>query len=61
MLVLAALPSTNVIVVVSRSLSGGVRQGLAVAAGIVAADLLFIGVAIGGLSLVATALASETA
>ncbi len=57
MLLLAALPSTSVWLVVGHSLSGGVRQGLAVAAGIVAADLLLIVVAISGLSLVTTALA----
>lgn len=57
MLLLAALPSTSVWLVVGHSLSGGIRQGLAVAAGIVAADVLFIAIAIGGLSLVAAALA----
>ncbi|NJK72660.1 MAG: LysE family transporter [Synechococcaceae cyanobacterium SM2_3_60] len=58
LLLLAALPSTSVWLVVGHSLGGGIWQGLAVALGIVVADVLFIAIAIGGLSLVATALAT---
>ncbi|MBT1062188.1 LysE family translocator [Bowmanella sp. Y26] len=53
MLLLAALPSASVALVVSRSASHGVRQGMMVALGIVSADLLFAGLAIVGMSALA--------
>lgn len=53
MLILAALPSASVALVVSRSASHGVRQGMMVALGIVSADLLFAGLAIVGMSALA--------
>lgn len=51
MLVLAALPSISVLAVTSRALSGGFRHGAAVSAGVVAGDIVFILVALFGLSL----------
>lgn len=48
---LAALPSASVMLVVARSAALGRSHGAAVAAGIVAADLLFILVAVFGLAL----------
>ncbi len=53
MLILAAVPSTSVALVVTRSASLGINNGLAVSAGIVLADLLFIALAILGLSAIA--------
>ena len=53
MLILAALPSASVALVVGRSASHGVRQGMMVALGIVSADLLFAGLAIVGMSALA--------
>ena len=53
---LAALPSTSVIAVVSRSVSGGFRHGIATSIGIVVGDIRFILVAIFGLSFVAEAM-----
>ena len=43
---MAALPSSSVALVVARSALSGVRHGLAVAAGIVAGDLIFMAMAI---------------
>ncbi|MEX0739079.1 MAG: LysE family translocator [Pseudohongiella sp.] len=51
MLVLAALPSISVLAVTSRALSGGFRHGAAVSAGVVTGDIIFIVVALFGLSL----------
>ena len=51
MLVLAALPSISVLAVTSRALAGGFRHGAAVSAGVVAGDLLFILIALFGVSL----------
>ncbi|HBN15658.1 MAG TPA: hypothetical protein DD407_11530 [Pseudohongiella sp.] len=51
MLVLAALPSISVLAVTSRALIGGFRHGAAVSAGVVAGDLLFILIALFGISL----------
>lgn len=51
--ILAALPSTSVIAVVSRSIGGGFRHGIATAIGIVVGDICFIIIAILGLSFVA--------
>ncbi len=53
MFVLAAIPSTSVALVVTRSATLGVGNGIAVAAGIVLGDLIFIMLAIFGLSVVA--------
>ena len=49
LLALAALPSASVALVVSRAASAGLRQGAWVALGIVAGDLLFVGLALLGL------------
>lgn len=53
MFVLAAIPSTSVALVVTRSATLGVRNGIAVTAGIVLGDLVFIMLAILGLSIIA--------
>ena len=50
---MAALPSISVMLVVSRTLSGGVSQGVMVCLGIVAADLLYLLLAMFGLTIVA--------
>lgn len=53
MLVLAAIPSASVVLVITRSATLGVRNGVAVAAGIVIGDLIFVSLAILGMSLLA--------
>ncbi|MCB0193946.1 MAG: LysE family translocator [Anaerolineae bacterium] len=53
MLVLASIPSTSVLVVSTRSVTSGFRHGALTAAGIVAGDMIFIVLAIGGLSVLA--------
>ncbi|BET68041.1 LysE family translocator [Opitutales bacterium ASA1] len=53
MVVLAALPSSSVVLVVTRAATAGVANGIAVAVGIVAGDLLFVGLALAGMSVVA--------
>lgn len=53
MLTLAALPSASVALVVTRSATAGFANGVAVALGIVVGDLLFVALAILGLSLLA--------
>lgn len=53
MLVLAAVPSTSVALVVTRSALAGFRNGAAVTAGIVVGDLVFVGLAILGLGALA--------
>jgi len=53
MLVLAAIPSASVALVVTRSATLGVRNGAAVAGGIVLGDLIFVCCAILGMSLLA--------
>jgi len=53
MVTLAIIPSTSVALVVTRSATLGVANGVAVAAGIVAGDLVFIILAILGLSVIA--------
>jgi threonine/homoserine/homoserine lactone efflux protein len=53
---LAALPSTSVIAVVSRSIAGGIGHGIAASIGIVVGDICFIIIAILGLSVVAEAM-----
>lgn len=53
MLALAALPSTSVALVVTRSATAGLANGVAVAAGIVLGDLVFVLLAILGMAAVA--------
>lgn len=53
MICLALLPSTSVALVVTRSATAGVRQGLWAAAGIVVGDLLFVLIALLGMSALA--------
>lgn len=53
MVVLSAIPSTSVALVVTRSATLGVANGFAVVAGVVLADIVFIMLAILGLSVVA--------
>jgi len=56
MAALAATPSSSVALVVARSATLGVANGLAVAGGVVLGDLVFIALALSGLSVVAEAL-----
>ena len=58
MVALAVMPSTSVALAVTRSATLGVGNGIAVAAGIVLGDLVFIMLAILGLSFVAEAMGS---
>ena len=58
MIALAALPSASVALVISRSASLGVANGVAVTAGIILGDLIFILLAIFGLSVVAETMGS---
>ncbi|WP_456449272.1 LysE family transporter [Thiolapillus sp.] len=58
MVVLAGIPSTSVSLVVTRSATLGIRNGMAVSAGIVLGDLAFIALAISGLSVVAEQMGS---
>ena len=53
---LAAIPSTSVALVVSRSATMGLENGIAVAAGIVTGDLIFVLLAVLGLSVLAETL-----
>ena len=53
MLALSAMPSASVALVVTRSATHGVRNGAAVAAGIVMGDLIFVSLAILGMSVLA--------
>ena len=53
---MAALPSSSVALVVARSALSGVRHGFAVAAGIVAGDLIFMAMAILGMAALASQL-----
>jgi len=55
---LAAIPSTSVLLVVTRSLTAGVGNGVAVAAGIVLGDLVFVLLVTIGLSVVAETMGS---
>ena len=50
---LAALPSASVALVVTRSATLGVRNGIAVALGIVLGDLVFVALAIAGMTTLA--------
>lgn len=56
MLALAALPSTSVMIVASRSALLGFRHGVAAAAGVVVGDLVFVLLAAFGLAMVAQVL-----
>ncbi len=58
MLALAAIPSASVALVVTRSATLGVTNGIAVSAGIVLGDLVFILLALAGLSVMAQAMGS---
>jgi len=58
MLALAAMPSASVALVVARSSSLGLRNGIATAIGIVAGDLIFVSIAILGMSALAIAMGS---
>lgn len=58
MVVLAALPSASVALVITRSASLGVANGVAVTAGIILGDLIFILLVIFGLSVVAETMGS---
>jgi threonine/homoserine/homoserine lactone efflux protein len=53
MAVLAAVPSASVALVVARSITLGVSHGIAVGAGIVVGDLVFIGLVMLGLTAIA--------
>lgn len=53
MLTLALIPSSSVALVVTRSVTHGITNGIAVSLGIVVGDLIFIFLAILGLSVVA--------
>lgn len=50
MTVMAALPSLSVLLVCSRAVSGGLSHGIAAAAGVVMGDVIYILIAILGLS-----------
>ncbi|OQK15558.1 threonine transporter [Methyloprofundus sedimenti] len=58
MIALAALPSASVALVITRSATFGVANGVAVTAGIILGDLVFILLAIFGLSVVAETMGS---
>lgn len=58
MVVLAAMPSASVALVVTRSATLGLGNGIAVSAGIVLGDLVFVILAVLGLSVVAEAMGS---
>ncbi|HHO59616.1 MAG TPA: LysE family translocator [Thiotrichales bacterium] len=53
---LAIIPDASAVAVVSRSLAAGIRHGVIVVIGIVACDIVFIALAVSGLSLLATSL-----
>jgi threonine/homoserine/homoserine lactone efflux protein len=58
MVILAAMPSASVALVVTRSITLGVANGVAVGIGIVLGDLIFIALVMLGLSVVAEAMGS---
>ncbi len=58
MLVLAAIPSASVALVVARSASLGVRNGIAASIGIISGDLIFVVIAVLGMSTLAVTLSS---
>lgn len=53
MVVLAVMPSPSVFAVVARSIASGFTQGLVTVLGVVAGDIVFILLAVGGLSAMA--------
>jgi threonine/homoserine/homoserine lactone efflux protein len=53
MLILAAIPSASVALVVTRSATLGIKNGISVACGIVLGDLIFVALAILGMSVLA--------
>ncbi|NJL55429.1 LysE family translocator [bacterium] len=53
MLLLAATPSASVVLVITRSVTLGVANGISVACGIVLGDLVFVALAILGMSILA--------
>ncbi|MGC9527952.1 MAG: LysE family translocator [Limnospira sp.] len=55
MLALAAIPSASVLAVSARSVSSGLIHGILTAAGVVAGDIIFILLAIGGLAVLVEA------
>ncbi|MCC5809226.1 MAG: LysE family translocator [Ectothiorhodospiraceae bacterium] len=56
MIVLASVPSVSVLMVTARSAAGGLRHGMAAIAGVVLGDLLFLLIALLGLSFLAAAM-----
>ncbi len=58
MITLAALPSASVALVIARSATLGIANGIAVTAGIILGDLVFILLAVFGLTLVADVMGS---
>lgn len=58
MLILAAIPSASVALVIARSSSCGLPNGIATIIGIVVADLIFISIAITGMTALAFTLGS---
>ncbi|QQD18483.1 LysE family translocator [Spongiibacter nanhainus] len=58
MTALALLPSTSVALVISRSVSGGPRHGVATSLGVVAGDLVFVALALLGMTALSAALGS---
>lgn len=56
MAILAAIPSASVVLVIVRSITKGPLHGIAVGAGILAGDLLFIGLVMLGLTVIAEAM-----
>jgi len=58
MLILAAIPSASVALVVTRSATLGIKNGISVACGIVLGDLIFVALAILGMSVLAETMGS---
>lgn len=58
MLVLAAIPSASVALVVTRSATLGIKNGISVALGIVVGDLIFVTLVIVGMSFLAETMGS---
>lgn len=58
MTILALVPSTSVALVVTRSSTAGFLNGVAVAAGIVVGDLVFVVLAVTGMSALAEVMGS---
>ena len=58
MIVLAAIPSASVALVVTRSLTLGIKNGISVACGIVLGDLIFVTLAILGMGVLAETMGS---